>query len=50
MKRRRLRNRLECRNGRWYENGKPLKKKEYIFHASAHERSYILTDNGKYRV
>lgn len=41
---------LEFRNGRWYENGKPLRNKEYIFHANAHERSYILTYNGKYRV
>lgn len=43
-------NKLERKNGRWYENGKPLRKKDYIFHASAHERAYVLTDNGKYRV
>ena len=42
--------RLTRRNGRWFEDGKPLRKKEYIFHASAHERPYVLTDTGKYRV
>ena len=41
---------IECRRGRYYENGKPLRKKDYIFHASAHEPEYILTEKKKYRM
>ena len=29
--------RLIYKNGRWYENGRYLPKKDYIFHADAHE-------------
>lgn len=45
-------NKLVNRNGRWFENGKLLLKKEYIFHASCHdgESIYSCRTNEKYRL
>lgn len=42
--------RLVCKDGRYYEDGKLLRKKDYIYHSSAHEPDYLLTSNGKYRL
>lgn len=45
-------NRLIYKNGRWYENGKLLPKKNYIFHADAHEGECIISclTGQKYRL
>ena len=44
--------RLIRKNGRWYENGKYLSTKNYIFHADSHEGEYILSciTGQKYRL
>lgn len=43
---------LVCKNGRWYENGKLLHKKDYIYHADCHEGEYIISciTSMKYRI
>lgn len=45
-------NRLVYKGGRWYENGKYLPKKDYIFHASAHDQEsiYSCRTNERYRL
>lgn len=45
-------NTLEYRNGRLYENGKMLRRKDYIFHADAHESEVIIScvTGQKYRL
>jgi len=49
MKKRR---RLVWKNNRWYEDGKPLRKHDYIFHADAHEGECIISclTGQKYRI
>ena len=44
--------RLICKNQRWYENGKYLSKKDYIFHADCHEGECIIScvTGQKYRL
>lgn len=34
---------LVCKNGRYYENGKLLRKRDYAECYSAHEQDYILS-------
>lgn len=43
---------LVLKNGRWYENGKCLYKKDYIYHASASEGASIISciTGQKYRL
>lgn len=41
MKRKKAR--LVFKNGHWYEDGKLLRKKDYIYHSSAHEGEYIIS-------
>ena len=36
-------NTLELKNGRWYENGKWLPQKDYIYHASAKDGPSIVS-------
>lgn len=58
MKRIKRPNILVCKNGRWYENGKCLYKKDYIYHSSGSEgncliscltgQKYRLTGKGRY--
>lgn len=40
-KRKRSKNILELRNGRWFENGKRLSSTDYIFSSTSEEGSYI---------
>ena len=44
--------RLIRKNGRWYENGRHLPRKDYIFHADAHEGECIISciTGQKYRI
>lgn len=42
-RRKKIGNVLEIRNGNWYENGKYLPKKNYIFHASCHDGESITS-------
>lgn len=35
--------RLIFKNGRWYENGRYLPKKNYIYHADCHEGECIVS-------
>lgn len=34
---------LELKDGRWYENGKWLPKKDYIYHDSSHDGPSIIS-------
>ena len=45
-------NRLIWKNGRWYENGKLLTKKNYIYHADSHEGECVISclTGQKYRI
>jgi len=42
-KKRRTKNVLELRNGRWFENGRWLPKKDYIYKADCLEGSSIIS-------
>ena len=42
--------RLICKNGHWYEDGKLLRRKDYIFQADCHEGEIIITQKNKYRI
>ena len=48
----RNKNKIVCKNGRWFENGKWLQKKDYIFHADSNEGEYIISciTGTKYRI
>lgn len=48
----RKKRRLVFKNGRWYENGKHLPRKDYIYHADAHEGECIISclTGNKYRL
>ena len=43
---------LIFKNGRWYENGKLLPKKDYIYHADCHDGECIISclTGQKYRL
>lgn len=45
-------NKLEWRNGRYFENGKLLTKKDYILHFSAHDVNSVVScrTGQKYRL
>lgn len=45
-------NKLENRDGRWFENGKFLPKKDYIYHADCHTGGSITScrTNTTYRI
>ena len=49
-KNRENKSRLVCKDGRWYEDGKLLRKKDYIFHSDCHEGEVIVTKKEKYRL
>lgn len=44
--------RLMWKNGRWYEDGRPLYKKDYIFHADSQDGECIIScrTGHKYRI
>lgn len=42
MGRRKKAPRLECKDGRYYENGKYLPKRDYIYHSS-YRGTYIIS-------
>lgn len=42
MRRRKKAPRLECKDGRYYENGKYLPKRDYIYHSS-YRGTYIIS-------
>ena len=43
MRRLKPTNKLVRRNGRWFENGRYLPKKDYIFHSDAHDGESIIS-------
>ena len=43
MSKRKEHNVLELRNGTWFENGKWLRKKDYIYHASGRDGPMIIS-------
>ena len=44
MGKRRNKNVLELRNGRWFENGRWLPKKDYVYKADCYEGSSIISN------
>lgn len=51
MKGKRL-NTLECRNGLWFENGKILRKRDYILHCNCNDGTSMISclTGSKYRL
>lgn len=45
-------NTLECRNGLWFENGKILRKRDYILHCNCNDGTSMISclTGSKYRL